>query len=129
MDFGTGALKITPAHDPNDYQVGKRHGLAMPSMLTIDGKLNDLYPPYKGLTVLEARERAVKELTEKGNLVKIEPSCIRWGIVSDPAAQSSLYDLRAMVLQNNQTRETRHHGCDCRSRRKSRSLVLRAPME
>ena len=73
MNFGTGALKITPAHDPNDYEVGKRHNLSMPNMLNPDGTLNDLYPPYKGLGVDEARERAIKELTDNGYLVKIEP--------------------------------------------------------
>ncbi len=73
MEFGTGALKITPAHDPNDYEVGRRHKLEMPSMLNLDGTLSDLYPPYAGLSVLEARERAIKELKENGFLTKTEP--------------------------------------------------------
>ncbi|MFH1675800.1 MAG: valine--tRNA ligase, partial [bacterium] len=89
-EFGTGALKITPAHDPNDYEVGKRHNLAMPNMLNPDGTLNNLYPPYYGLTVDVARERSIKELTEKGVLVKTEPMrhpvghCQRSGCIVEP---------------------------------------------
>jgi len=90
MDFGTGALKITPAHDPNDYEVGRRHNLDMPSMLNPDGTLNNLYPPYEGLTVDEARDRAIKELTKNGYLVKTEPikhpvgHCQRSGCLVEP---------------------------------------------
>jgi valyl-tRNA synthetase len=90
QEFGTGALKITPAHDPNDYEVGKRHGLAMPNMLNPDGTLNNLYPPYEGLTVEEARERAIKELKKKGVLVRTEPyrhqvgHCQRSGCTVEP---------------------------------------------
>ena len=73
QEFGTGALKITPAHDPNDYEVGRRHNLEMPNMLNPDGTLNDLYPPYDGMTVLDARKRSIKELKASGHLVKIEP--------------------------------------------------------
>ncbi len=72
MALGTGALKITPAHDPNDYEVGKRHDLEMPNMLNPDGTLNDHYPPYEGMDVLEARKLAIKELTDGGFLVKTE---------------------------------------------------------
>ena len=58
MEFGTGALKITPAHDPNDYEVGLRHNLAMPNMLNPNGTINGIYPPYEGMTVEEARKHA-----------------------------------------------------------------------
>jgi len=90
MEFGTGALKITPAHDPNDYEVGRRHNLEMPSMLNNDGTLNNHYPPYEGMSVDDARERAIKELKESGHLVKTESMthqvghCQRSGCIVEP---------------------------------------------
>lgn len=73
-EFGTGAVKITPAHDFNDYQVGLRHNLEMPSVLTKLGTLNDLAPAdLVGLSVSEARPRLVAKLNEGGWLVKQEP--------------------------------------------------------
>ncbi|MDR2394358.1 MAG: valine--tRNA ligase [Treponema sp.] len=69
--FGTGALKITPAHDPNDWEVGKRHKLPVISIITPDGKFNDQVPePYRGLTLKAARERVLSDLKAAGFLVK-----------------------------------------------------------
>ncbi len=72
MEFGTGALKITPYHDPNDYEVAKRHNLEGINIFNIDATINENGGKYKGLTREEAREKIVEELKEKGLLVKIE---------------------------------------------------------
>ena len=73
MEFGTGVVKITPAHDPNDFKVGKRHDLEIINILNEDGTLNKQAGKYEGMTTLEAREEIVKELKDIGALVKIEP--------------------------------------------------------
>ncbi len=62
VDFGTGCLKITPGHDPNDFEIGRRHGLEELSAIGEDGRMTDLVPAYAGLTVPEARERIVADL-------------------------------------------------------------------
>ncbi len=72
-DFGTGVVKITPAHDPNDFQVGKRHNLPVINIMNSDGTMNENCGEYQGLTREEAREKIVKELERIGALVKIEP--------------------------------------------------------
>lgn len=71
-EFGTGAVKITPAHDPNDYLVGVRHNLEMPVVLDESGKVNENGGKYTGLDRLEARKRIVADLEEAGFLEKIE---------------------------------------------------------
>ena len=73
MEFGTGVVKITPAHDPNDFKVGKRHDLEVINILNEDGTLNEKAGKYEEMTTLEAREEIVKELKDIGALVKIEP--------------------------------------------------------
>ena len=73
MEFGTGVVKFTPAHDPNDFKVGKRHDLEIINILNEDGTLNEKAGKYEGMTTLEAREEIVKELKDIGALVKIEP--------------------------------------------------------
>jgi valyl-tRNA synthetase len=70
--FGSGAVKITPAHDPNDYEVGVRHNLEMPVLLNESGKLTDVGGPYAGLDRYDARKRVIADLQEQGYLVKIE---------------------------------------------------------
>lgn len=72
MEFGTGALKITPAHDVNDYEIGQRHELEVIDIFEDDATINDLGLHYKGLDRFEARKKIVKELEEKGFLVKTE---------------------------------------------------------
>jgi valyl-tRNA synthetase len=66
--FGTGALKITPAHDPNDFEVGERHGLPRVNVLTPDGKINEAGGPYAGLDRFEARKRVLADLEAAGLL-------------------------------------------------------------
>ncbi|WP_215142067.1 valine--tRNA ligase [Exiguobacterium qingdaonense] len=73
MEFGTGCVKITPAHDPNDFEVGNRHDL--PRVLVMDegGKMNENAGKYEGLDRFECRKQLVKDLEADGTLVKIEP--------------------------------------------------------
>ena len=71
-EFGTGCVKITPAHDPNDYQAGLRHNLEIVEVFDDSSIMNDLVPEYKGMTTLEARKEIVKKLEEIGALVKTE---------------------------------------------------------
>ena len=72
MDFGTGVVKITPAHDPNDFEVGLRHNLPVINVMTDDAKITEDYPAYAGMDRYEARKAIVKDLEASGNLVKIE---------------------------------------------------------
>ncbi|WP_368486116.1 valine--tRNA ligase [Spiroplasma sp. DGKH1] len=72
MDFGTGAMKCTPAHDPNDYEIGLRHHLAMPICMNLDGTMNELAGKYQGQDRFAARSNLVTDLTAQGLVVKIE---------------------------------------------------------
>lgn len=72
MEFGTGALKITPAHDMNDHQLGQKHGLEVIDILTEDGKLNEAAQLHVGEDRFEARKNIAKDLEEKGHLIKTE---------------------------------------------------------
>jgi valyl-tRNA synthetase len=89
-EFGTGAVKVTPAHDPNDYQMGRRHDLEFINLLNPDGTLNDNAGPYESLTVKEARKRVIADLDELKCLVKVEDHqhaighCYRSGCVIEP---------------------------------------------
>ena len=73
MEFGTGCVKITPAHDPNDFEVGKRHGLAEITILNDDGTVNELGGKYAGMDRYDARAKMVEDLKELGLLVKVVP--------------------------------------------------------
>lgn len=72
MEFGTGAVKITPAHDPNDFEVGKRHNLPQVVAIGEDGRMTELAGKYKGMDRYEAREAVVNDLKEQGYLVKVQ---------------------------------------------------------
>ena len=71
--FGTGCVKVTPAHDPNDYQTGLRHGLPQINLLNPDGSYNENAGPYAGLDRREVRKRVVADLDAQGLLIKTEP--------------------------------------------------------
>ena len=71
-EFGTGAVKITPAHDPNDFEVGLRHNLEVIKVFTDDAHMNDLVPKYEGMDRLTARKAIVEDLEKLGALVKTE---------------------------------------------------------
>ena len=72
VDFGTGVVKITPAHDPNDFEVGLRHNLPVINVMTDDAKIVDDYPKYAGMDRYEARKAIVADLEAEGALVRIE---------------------------------------------------------
>ncbi|BCR22148.1 valine--tRNA ligase [Borrelia sp. HM] len=91
MEFGSGALKITPAHDPNDFEIAKRHDLPKINILTRDAKLNENVPvEYQGLGVSDARVKIERELIEKGLLIDIKihkhqvGHCHRSGEIIEP---------------------------------------------
>ena len=73
IEFGTGAVKITPAHDPNDFQVGLRHNLPQIRVMDDHGVINELGGKYQGLDRYEARKQMVKDLEDLGLLVKVKP--------------------------------------------------------
>ncbi len=78
QEFGTGCVKITPAHDFNDYAVGERHNLPKINIFTIDAKINDVAPKqYRGLDRFEARKQIVKDLEQAGLIDKIEPHTLK----------------------------------------------------
>ncbi len=89
-DFGTGVVKITPAHDPNDFEVGLRHNLEVINTFTPDGHMNEKCGKYTGMTTLEARDAIVADLQEGGFIVEIEPfthnvgTCYRCGTIVEP---------------------------------------------
>ena len=90
-DFGTGCVKITPAHDFNDYAVGQRHALPQINIFTLDAKINDNGPPaYRGLDRYDARKRIVADLDGKGLLASVKPHKVqvprgdRTGVVLEP---------------------------------------------
>ncbi|PFH46539.1 hypothetical protein AMATHDRAFT_69603 [Amanita thiersii Skay4041] len=91
MEFGTGAVKITPAHDPNDYEVGMRHNLEFINILNDDGTLNDnVGSEFKGMKRFHARKAVVKQLQEKGLFIETKdnpmqiPICSKSGDVIEP---------------------------------------------
>ena len=90
MEFGTGVVKITPAHDPNDFEVGLRHDLPIINVMTDDAKIVDEYEKYAGMDRYEAREAIVKDLEAEGALVKVEDhdhnvgTCYRCGTTVEP---------------------------------------------
>ena len=90
MDFGTGVVKITPAHDPNDFEVGLRHNLPVINVMTDDAHINENGGKYCGLDRYEARKAIVEDLEKGGYLVKVEPmkhnvgSCYRCSTIVEP---------------------------------------------
>ena len=90
MEFGTGVVKITPAHDPNDFEVGIRHNLEVINVMTDDAKITEDYPKYAGMDRYEARKAIVADLEAEGALLKIEDhahnvgTCYRCGTTVEP---------------------------------------------
>eukprot|EP01114_Cavostelium_apophysatum_P004351 TRINITY_DN1456_c0_g1_i1.p1 TRINITY_DN1456_c0_g1~~TRINITY_DN1456_c0_g1_i1.p1 ORF type:complete len:1062 (+),score=371.97 TRINITY_DN1456_c0_g1_i1:313-3498(+) len=82
MSFGTGAVKVTPAHDPNDYLCGKRHNLPFINMLNDDGRLNENSAQFKGMLRFDAREAVLEELKKKGLYRAIKDNPMSLGICS-----------------------------------------------
>ncbi len=96
-DFGTGVVKITPAHDPNDFEVGLRHNLPIISVMDDKAVMNENALEYKGLERYEARKKIVADLDEQGFLVKIEPhthnvgTCYRCKTVVEPSVSKQWF--------------------------------------
>ena len=97
QDFGTGVVKITPAHDPNDFEVGLRHKLPVINIMDDGGVINENGGKYAGMPALEARKQIVKDLDESGYLIKIEPikhnvgTCYRCGTVVEPRVSTQWF--------------------------------------
>lgn len=72
MDFGSGAMKVTPAHDPNDFEIGNRHNLERINVMNEDGSMNELAGKYAGMDRFECRKALVKDLQDAGLMIKIE---------------------------------------------------------
>ena len=108
MEFGTGAMKCTPAHDPNDFVIGQKHGLPHPICMNEDATMNELCGKYQGQDRFVCRENLVNDIKEAGNLIKIEDivhpvghsersHCVvepylskQWFVKMDSLAQASL---------------------------------------
>ncbi len=90
MEFGTGVVKITPAHDPNDFEVGLRHNLPVINVMTEDARIIEDYPKYAGMDRFEARKAIVADLEAGGFLIKVEDhqhnvgTCYRCGTTVEP---------------------------------------------
>lgn len=105
-EFGTGAVKITPAHDPNDFEVAKRHDLPLLSVIGYDGLLNHHCPvDYQGLTVTTARQKVVEDLKAQDYLVKEEKHvhnvghCYKCGTVIEPLVKEQWFvDMQPLAL-------------------------------
>lgn len=97
MDFGTGVVKITPAHDPNDFEVGLRHSLPVINVMTDDAKIIDDYPKYAGMDRYYARKAIVSDLEEQGFLIKIEDhqhnvgTCYRCSATVEPRVSTQWF--------------------------------------
>ncbi|GMM33716.1 valine--tRNA ligase [Saccharomycopsis crataegensis] len=115
MEFGTGAVKITPAHDENDYNTGKRNNLEFINIYTEDGKLNDNCGEWAGMKRFDARKKVIESLKEKGLFVEqkdnkmVIPKCTRTGDMIEPylkpqwwVRQSELGKLGLKVLEDGQ---------------------------
>jgi len=120
-DFGTGVVKITPAHDPNDFLVGQRHHLPVKQVIGFDGKLTELAGKYAGMKVNPAREQVVKDLVEKGLMDHIDDkyvhnvsTCYRCGSVIEPLPMAQFFitvkPLTEKVLKALDAGETIIHG-------------------
>ncbi len=88
--FGSGAVKVTPAHDHNDFEIGKRHNLPFVTVMNLDGTMNAEAGEFEGLTIKEAREAVVERLKQEGALIEVQPHthavghCERCGTVVEP---------------------------------------------
>ena len=96
--FGTGAVKITPAHDPNDFEAGKRHNLEIKEVIDQYGRLNEKAEPFAGLKIFEARRQVVEAMKEKGILEKVDENyihtvgkCYKCGAVIEPRVSKQWY--------------------------------------
>ena len=114
IEFGTGCVKVTPAHDPNDFEVGKRHNLAMPLCMNDDGTMNEMAGKYMGQDRFECRKNLINDLKEEGYFIKEEKMIHsvghseRTGVVVEPRLSKQWFvkmDILAkQVLENDEYR-------------------------
>ena len=114
MNFGSGCVKVTPAHDPNDFEVGKRHNLKMPLCMNDDGTMNEMAHKYQGLDRFECRQKLVEDLQEMGLFIKKETiihsvgHSERTGVVVEPRLSKQWFVkmdvLAKQVLENKEYR-------------------------
>lgn len=114
MNFGSGCVKVTPAHDPNDFEVGKRHNLKMPLCMNDDGTMNEIAHKYQGLDRFECRQKLVEDLQEMGLFIKKETiihsvgHSERTGVVVEPRLSKQWFVkmdvLAKQVLENKEYR-------------------------
>jgi len=114
IEFGTGCVKVTPAHDPNDFEVGKRHNLAMPLCMNDDGTMNEMAGKYKGQDRFVCRKNLINDLKEEGYFIKEEKMIHsvghseRTGVVVEPRLSKQWFvkmDILAkQVLENDEYR-------------------------
>lgn len=115
-DFGTGVVKITPAHDPNDFEVGLRHNLEVINVMDDTAHMNENAGKYQGMDRYECREAIVKDLEEGGFLVKIEPhthnvgTCYRCKTTVEPRVSKQWFVKWNLLqsLQSSVLRKSRH---------------------
>lgn len=117
MDFGTGVVKITPAHDPNDFEVGKRHNLEVINVMTDDARITEDYPKYAGMDRYEARKEIIKDLETEGALVRVEDyshnvgTCYRCGTTVEPKVSTQWFvrmkELAQPAIDAVKTRKTK----------------------
>ena len=115
MEFGTGVVKITPAHDPNDFEVGNRHDLPRVNVMNEDGTMNELAGKYEGMDRFAARKAIVSDLKELGRLIKIETMnhsvghSERTGVVVEPRLSTQWFvkmgPLAEKAIENQETED------------------------
>ena len=115
---GTGAVKITPAHDPNDFEVGERHELEMPACIGADARMNSLAGKYEGMDRFECRKAWVRDLEEAGYIVKTEDKaipvgeCYRCGAVAEPMLSDQWFvamkELAAPAIEASRSGKLKH---------------------
>lgn len=94
--FGTGVVKVTPAHDKNDYEAGKRHNLPIKQAIGLDGRMTTITGPYAGLTVFSARKKVVEDLTAKNLITKIDSGYVHTVATCYKAG----HDIEPMIVPN-----------------------------
>jgi len=117
MDFGTGAVKVTPAHDPTDYEIGRRHSLPAINVMNDDATMNQEAGPYQGLDRFECRQRILQDLEKEGLILKAEPHThapgrcyrchtlieprisIQWFVRSKPLAEKAIAVVREGLIR------------------------------
>ena len=117
MEFGTGVVKITPAHDPNDFEVGNRHNLERIIVMNPDATMNENAGKYEGMTREEARDALIKDLKDQDLLIKIEEithsvgHSERTGVMVEPYLSKQWFvnmkELSSNVLKNQQNKDTK----------------------